>query len=65
MRRVENEILSAGYREICLRASLNAVPFYERLGYIRGDEQKMTLGSVEARVVAMSKGPITYDRSRP
>ena len=54
---VERQIREAEARDIFLRASLNAVPFYERLGFKAQEREEMPLGGsgVRAPVVIMRK----------
>jgi putative acetyltransferase len=56
MERIEKTIQETGFRRIVLRASMNAVAFYERVGYQRVEESKMVLGTgVSVSVTMMDK----------
>jgi putative acetyltransferase len=56
VRRAEAEALRAGYRRLIVRANLNAVPLYEKLGYVASGEAQMAVpGGVTLPVVMMEK----------
>jgi N-acetylglutamate synthase-like GNAT family acetyltransferase len=53
---VEGQIRKAGLSEVFLRASLNAVPFYERVGYRQLRQERVPLeGGILAKRVIMGK----------
>jgi GNAT superfamily N-acetyltransferase len=52
---LEDEARAAGIETIALEASLNAVAFYERIGYITEKSDRMTIGEATLEFVLMRK----------
>jgi hypothetical protein len=55
MTRVEREIFTTGIRDVFLRASVNAIPFYANVGYRVADRAVMQLGGIGVAVAIMDK----------
>lgn len=55
MERIEAIARQQGEQRLCLRASLTAVAFYQKLGYVRVEEIDKWIGAALFRVIEMQK----------